>query len=67
MRRWRPAPVAARRSGCLDDGKPYDLDPGKHAVRFVHEGRETTVTVVLNQGEELRYVASFADLATWRG
>lgn len=46
----------------LDDGKSYDLDPGKHAVRFVHEGRETTVTVVLNQGEKGRgVVASFAD------
>jgi hypothetical protein len=44
----------------LDDGKSYDLDPGKHAVRFVHEGRETTVTVVINQGEKGRsVVASF--------
>lgn len=44
----------------LDDGKSYDLDPGKHAVRFVHEGRETTVTVVINQGEKGRSVmASF--------
>jgi hypothetical protein len=45
----------------LDDGKSYDLDPGKHAVRFVHEGRETTVTVVINQGEKGRSVlANFA-------
>jgi hypothetical protein len=45
----------------LDDGKSYDLDPGKHTVRFVHEGRETTVTVVVNQGEKGRsVVASFA-------
>lgn len=44
----------------LDDGKSYDLDPGKHAIRFVHEGRETTVTVVVNQGEKGRsVVASF--------
>jgi hypothetical protein len=48
----------------LDDGKSYDLDPGKHAVRFVHGGRETAMTVVLNQGEKGRsVVASFADAA----
>ena len=48
----------------LDDGKSYDLDPGKHAVRFVHEGRETAITIVLNQGEKGRsVVATFADPA----
>jgi hypothetical protein len=48
----------------LDDGKSYDLDPGKHAVRFVHEGHETAITVVLNQGEKGRsVVATFADPA----
>jgi hypothetical protein len=48
----------------LDDGKSYDLDPGKHVVRFAHGGRETTVTVVLNQGEKGRSVlATFADAA----
>jgi hypothetical protein len=52
-------PVAMR----LDEGKAYDLDPGRHAVRFVHEGRETTVTVVLTQGDKARSViATFADL-----
>jgi hypothetical protein len=52
-------PVATR----LDEGKGYDLDPGRHAVRFVHEGRETTVTVVLTQGDKARSViATFADL-----
>jgi hypothetical protein len=46
----------------LDDGKSFDLDPGKHTVRFVHDGRETTVTIVLNQGEKSRSVAAtFAD------
>ena len=51
----------------LDEGKSYDLDPGKHAVRFVHEGRETALTVVLNQGEKGRsVVANFADLVTSR-
>jgi hypothetical protein len=46
----------------LDDGKAYDLDPGKHTVRFVHEGRESVVTVVLNPGEKGRsVVATFTD------
>jgi len=40
----------------LDDGKSYDLDPGRHTVRFVHDGRETTMRVVLNQGEKGRNV-----------
>jgi hypothetical protein len=45
----------------LDDGKSYDLDPGKHSVRFVHDGRESVVTIVLNQGEKGRsVVATFA-------
>lgn len=60
-------PVATR----LDDGRSYDLDPGKHAVRFVHAGRETEVTVVLSQGEKGRgVVATFAAddaLAATRG
>jgi hypothetical protein len=48
----------------LDDGKSYDLDPGRHVVRFTHERRETTVTVVLNQGEKGRSIlATFADAA----
>ncbi len=34
----------------LDDGRTYELDPGKHTVRFVHEGKETSLKVVLNQG-----------------
>ncbi len=51
----------------LDDGKSYDLDPGKHAVRFVHDGRETAVTIVLNQGEKGRsVVATFEGAAAVR-
>ncbi len=47
----------------LDDGKSYDLDPGKHTIRFVHEGKETTMSIVLNQGEKGRsLVATFQDL-----
>ena len=43
-----------------DDGRSYDGDPGRHVVRFVHEGRESTTRVVLNQGEKGRVlVATF--------
>lgn len=46
----------------LDEGKSYDLDPGKHIVRYVHEGKETIVRVVLNQGEKGRVLlATFAE------
>lgn len=46
----------------LDDGKSYELDPGKHVVRYVHDGKETTVKVVLNQGEKGRLLlATFND------
>lgn len=44
----------------LDDGRSYEVDPGKHSVRYVYEGRETTIRVVLNQGEKGRVlVATF--------
>jgi hypothetical protein len=46
----------------LDDGKSYELDPGKHVVRYLHDGRETTMKVVLNQGEKGRLLlATFVD------
>ncbi len=46
----------------LDDGKSYNVDPGKHVVRFVHDGKETTITAVLTQGEKGRVlVATFID------
>ena len=38
----------------LDDGKSYEIDPGKHVVRYAHEGKETTLRVVVNQGEKGR-------------
>jgi hypothetical protein len=48
----------------LDDGKSYDLDPGKHTIRFVYQGHEAKVSVVLSQGEKGRNViATFADIA----
>lgn len=46
----------------LDDGKSYEFDPGRHSVRFVHQDKETTLTLVLNQGEKARtVVAAFND------
>ena len=46
----------------LDEGKTYDVDPGKHTVRFVHDGKEVTMRVVVNQGEKGRNViATFID------
>src|SRR4051812_42136679 len=45
----------------LDDGKSYDFDPGKHVIRYVHDGKETVLKVVLNQGDKGRtLVATFA-------
>jgi len=44
----------------LDDGKTYELDPGKHVVRYVHDGKEMSLKVVLSQGEKGRLlVATF--------
>jgi hypothetical protein len=44
----------------LDEGRLFDVDPGKHTVRFVHEGREVTMKIVVNQGEKGRpIVATF--------
>ncbi len=40
----------------LGDGKAHEVDPGRHEVRFVHAGKEVTVTVVVNQGEKGRGV-----------
>jgi hypothetical protein len=40
----------------LDDGKPHDLDPGKHTVKFSNAGRDVTVTVVIGTGEKGRTI-----------
>jgi hypothetical protein len=40
----------------LDDGRTYELDPGKHTVRVVEGGREVTLPVVLVEGERGRAV-----------
>jgi hypothetical protein len=42
----------------LDDGKPHDVDPGKHVVRFSNNGKEETVTVVVGAGEKGRTVVA---------
>lgn len=48
----------------LDEGKTYDIDPGKHQVRFVHDGKEVSMRVVVSQGEKARNViATFVDAA----
>jgi hypothetical protein len=38
------------------DGKPQDIDPGNHNVRFSHGGRDEIVTVVIGSGEKGRTV-----------
>ena len=40
----------------LDDGKAYDVDPGKHAVKLSHAGKEQIITVVVGAGEKGRTV-----------
>jgi hypothetical protein len=42
----------------LDDGKPHDVDPGKHVVKFQHDTKEQIVTIVVGTGEKGRTVAA---------
>jgi hypothetical protein len=50
--------VAAR----LDHGHSYELNPGRHRVRFEHAGRTVELRIVINQGEKGRtLIASFGD------
>jgi hypothetical protein len=42
----------------LDDGRSFELDPGKHVIRFSHAGRDSTLEVVLNQGEKGRTIVA---------
>jgi len=45
----------------LDDGKPHEIDPGRHTVRFSTAGKDQTVTLVVGTGEQGRaVVATFA-------
>jgi hypothetical protein len=51
----------------LDDGKPLEVDPGKHVVRFVNGDREQVLTVVVSSGEKgRRIVGTFEDATTPR-
>jgi hypothetical protein len=40
----------------LDDGRAYDVDPGPHTVKFLHNDATKTTTVVFNVGEKGRNV-----------
>lgn len=42
----------------LDDGKPHDVDPGKHTVKFSHAGQDQIVTIVVGAGEKARTVSA---------
>ncbi|HTL37312.1 MAG TPA: hypothetical protein VL326_29465 [Kofleriaceae bacterium] len=44
------------------DGKPHDIDPGNHVVKFSNGGKDQVVTVVIGSGEKGRTVnAKFGD------
>jgi hypothetical protein len=45
----------------LDDGKPHEVDPGKHVVKFSNGGHDRVVTVVIGAGEQGRTVAAQFD------
>ncbi len=40
------------------DGRPFDIDPGNHTVRFTNGTQEEVVTVVIGSGEKGRTVAA---------
>jgi hypothetical protein len=40
----------------LDDGRPHDVDPGKHVFKFSNGGRDEVVTMVIGSGEQGRSV-----------
>ncbi|HEY6040264.1 MAG TPA: hypothetical protein VIV58_38535 [Kofleriaceae bacterium] len=42
----------------LDDGRPHDVDPGKHVIRFTNGGKDQVVTIVIGAGEQGRTVAA---------
>ena len=48
----------------LDDGKSYDVDPGRHVVRFQHGGKDQVVTVVVGTGEKGRTISATFGEAT---
>jgi len=42
----------------LDDGKPYEVDPGKHVIKFVHGSSDQVMTIVVVAGEKGRSVVA---------
>ncbi len=49
----------------LDDGRPHEVDPGKHTIRFTNAGHDQAVTIVIGSGEQGRsVVASFGGKPT---
>jgi hypothetical protein len=46
------------------DGKPQDIDPGNHTVRFSHGGRDEMLTVVIGSGEKGRTLQAKFGAAT---
>ncbi len=47
----------------LGDGRAYDVDPGKHSVRFVHAGRAVALDVIVNEGERGRALVATFEMA----
>jgi hypothetical protein len=46
------------------DGRPVDVDPGNHAVKFSNGGKDEVLTVVIGSGEKGRVVAARFGSAT---
>ncbi len=46
----------------LDEGRPHEVDPGRHVVRFSHAGRDQVVTVIVGSGEKGRTIVGTFDL-----
>lgn len=42
----------------LDDGKAHDVDPGAHTIKFLHDGKDQTQTVVVGAGEKSRTISA---------
>ena len=40
------------------DGKPHDVDPGTHTVKFSNNGKDQIVTIVVGAGEKARAVTA---------
>ncbi len=42
----------------LTDGRPHEVDPGTHTVRFVNGDQDSTSTIVVGSGEKARAVVA---------